>query len=80
MKSDNFIISCVFELVPMKWSLSASVVLLCIKGLNRCVSLLLSTCQSSQINHSVQMGFSSCLNLRHYNIHLNYVYELFKNR
>ena len=34
VNSDNFIILCVFELVPMKWSLSASMVLLCIKGLD----------------------------------------------
>ena len=65
----------VFELIPMKWSLSASMILLCIKGLNWCVTLFIhspSTCQSSQINCSVQMGFLSCLKLnsQHCNFHL----------
>ena len=61
VKSDHFMIFYVFELVPMKRSLSASM-----------ICFIPSTCQSSQINHSVQMGFLSCLKLnsRHCNFHL----------
>ena len=60
MKSDNFMIFYIFELVPMKWSLFTSMIFALYK--KTLINVLhCDTCQSSQINHSVQMGFLSCL-------------------